>query len=76
MNIGPHIEAVSRREMIQKARQMRVEIEQLFLDTDHWNRNVRKASESEIDPDPDGRLKKLGASIDAMLAAENRRAQS
>lgn len=35
------------------------EIEQIFLDADHWNRCVRKDDEAEIDHDPDGELRVL-----------------
>lgn len=39
------------------------EIEQIFLDAEHWNTCVRKTSEAPIDPDPDGDLKSMLARL-------------
>lgn len=35
------------------------EIEQIFLDAEHWNRRVRKDGEAEIDADSNGELRAL-----------------
>jgi hypothetical protein len=45
----------TRESLINRARAARQEIEQIFLDVDHWNR-IRPAHEAPIDPDPDGAL--------------------
>ena len=49
-------------------RRMRADIEQIFLDINHWNR--RHPDEDPIDPDPDGTLRQLADEIDALLLAE------
>jgi len=40
---------------IDRAQRIRMEIEQIFRDVDHWNR-IRAPHEGPIDPDPDGSL--------------------
>ena len=39
------------------------EIEQIFIDAEHWNECVRQGHEDPIDPDPDGALMRLLASL-------------
>jgi hypothetical protein len=62
-----------RKKLIQRARALRDEISQMFTDVDHWNRCVRAVDEEEINPDPNGELTKLRASLNRMLAHENQR---
>lgn len=47
------------RESLLKRRAIRLarEIEQIFLDAEHWNTCVRQPSEAPIDPDPVGTRK-------------------
>jgi hypothetical protein len=58
----------SRQAIIKKARNIRKEIAQIFLDAEHWNNTHR--NEEPINPDPDGRLKRMGQGLDAMLQGE------
>ena len=56
--------------ILKKARAVRDDIEQQFLDIAHWNTHVRKPDEEPIDPDPDGVLRKLQDRLTRMLAAD------
>lgn len=44
------------------------DIEQIFLDAEHWNTCVRQPDEALIDPDPDGVLRKMLATLKPMSA--------
>ena len=63
----------SRAAIIDRARTMRAEIAQIFADAEHWNRVSVPRKGGAIDPDPDGKLKRLADSLDKMLAAEDKR---
>jgi hypothetical protein len=58
-----------RAQLIGRLRAMKAETEQIFIDTDHWNRV--HPDEEPIDPDPDGRLNRMLASINFALACED-----
>lgn len=49
---------ITRQTLIKDAVRQMLEIEDLFNTADYWNRNVRKADEDPINPDPDGELAK------------------
>ena len=59
---------IYRDKLIQRFTKLRAEIRQLFLDIEHWN--SIHPDEKPIDPDPDGRLKRMADAIDKMLARE------
>jgi hypothetical protein len=44
----------SRRDILLNNIAFRLNIFQMFTDTDYWNREVREAGEQKINPDPDG----------------------
>jgi hypothetical protein len=46
----------SRGELLRENLRLQLKIEQLFIDANYWNRNVRKKGETVIDPDPQGEL--------------------
>lgn len=56
--------------IVARARKLRDEIAQTFADAEHWNRVNVPWKGPAIDPDPDGRLKRIADSIDRMLSAE------
>ena len=60
----------SREAIIQRARDMRVNIEQIFSDAEHWNRLHVPWKGLPINPDPDGKLRRIADGIDKMLANE------
>lgn len=62
----------TRFQIIAKAKHIRAECLQILTDADYWNTHVRKECEAQIDPDPDGQLKRTIESIDVMLANEIR----
>ena len=49
-----------RKELIARARRIRQEIKQIFIDAEHWNNFVRSPFELPIDPDSDGSVGALG----------------
>lgn len=53
--------------ILAKAREQRREIDQLYLDTAHWNRT--RPDEEPIDCDPDGDLRRTAEMLDALLAS-------
>lgn len=59
-----------RRQLIERARRILKDIEQIFLDADYWNNHVRTPFEEPIDPDPGGELARYAAGLERMLAAE------
>lgn len=59
-----------RARLVERARVLRGEIEQVFTDVAHWNDEVRKADEAPIDPDPDGRLRRMADGLDRLLEDE------
>lgn len=63
----------NRARLVERARVLRGEIEQTFTDCAYWNDNVRKADEAPIDPDPDGRLRRMADGLDRMLEDEAQR---
>jgi hypothetical protein len=62
-----------RARIIANARQTRQEIEEIFVDCDHWNTHVRKPNEMPIDCDPDGELRRLADGLDTFIAIETGR---
>lgn len=62
-------EAVQRTRLIQRAVQMRHEIEIDLNTVAHWNEYVRKPHEAPIDPDPDGSYARMAAYLDSLIAA-------
>ncbi len=58
-----------RKELIARARRIRQEIKQIFIDAEHWNNFVRSPFELPIDPDSDGELARWAKALDRMLAA-------
>lgn len=63
----------TRAEIIARARTLRAQIAQTFADAEHWNRVSVPWKGPAIDPDPDGELKRIAASIDKMLAREEQK---
>jgi hypothetical protein len=61
---------IRRARIIHRLRETRAEVEQIFIDTDHWNQCVRKPNEQPIDPDPDGEMRRLSDAIARVLAAD------
>jgi hypothetical protein len=66
-----HLVRTSRTIIIGRARQLRAEIDQIFVDAEYWN--SEHPNDQPIDPDPDGRLRSIADGIDAMLAKEQER---
>lgn len=62
----------TRLQIINEAKRIRAEYQQIICDTEYWNTQVRKEHEPPIDPDPDGELKRTIERIDLMLANEIR----
>lgn len=60
-----------RAELIDRARRIRSDIEQVFIDVEYWNRI--HPEHDPIDPDPDGQLGRWAKAIDEMLAREGER---
>lgn len=52
-----------RESLLKRRDKLAHEIEQIFLDAEHWNTCVRKSHEAPIDPDPDGELKRILVSL-------------
>jgi hypothetical protein len=48
--------AKSRDELLKENLRIQLNIEQLYVDADSWNRFTRKKGEAVIDPDPNGEL--------------------
>lgn len=59
--------------LLARGMRLRLEIEQTFIDTAHWNDQVRRPDEDPIDPDPDGQLRKLAETLDRQFAQESAR---
>lgn len=59
---------ITRQGLIDEARRIRKEIEQIFLDAEHWN--LIHPEENPIDPDPDGTLVRMAKGIDEGLKRE------
>jgi hypothetical protein len=62
---------VTREQIIERAKTIRAEAQQIITDCEHWNAQVRKPHESVINPDPDGQLAKIIAGIDRGLSRED-----
>jgi hypothetical protein len=62
----------SRASIIARARKLRAEIEQAYADAAHWNSINCPHKGPPIDPDPDGKLRRIAEGIDKMLAREAR----
>ena len=61
-----------RSDLIQRVMTLKDEIDQIFIDTEYWNDNVRMADEESIDPDPDGILRMLREGLIKCLKNEIR----
>lgn len=61
----------TREELISDARRIKTEIDQIFVDAEYWNANVRKPEMAIVDPDPFGQLTRIRAGIVKMLKAED-----
>jgi hypothetical protein len=55
------------RGFVERAEEILAEINQIFLDADHWNCCVRKPGEANIDPDPDGALLSAKRNLEAFI---------
>lgn len=62
----------TRDDIIQDAKRIKAEVEQVFMDAASWNdySTARKRGCAPIDPDPYGELRRLLTAIDAFLAAD------
>lgn len=58
----------SREIIIARAKHLRGEIEQMFIDAAHWN--SINPDKPPVDPDPDGKMRQIADGLDKMLAAE------
>ena len=67
---GDQIDAHNRALLVNRVRQMRARIEQVFATADHWNRSHQ--AEQPLDADPDGRLRQTADELDALLLREQR----
>lgn len=59
-------------EILNRMKKLRAEILQLFVDADVWNTVYRKPDERIIDPDPDGKLKRLADALEKSIGNEER----
>lgn len=57
-----------RQRVIRNFRRVRANMQQLFVDVEHWNRT--HPHETPIDADPDGQMRRFITSIDYMLECE------
>ena len=57
--------------LVNRARQARAGIEQIFATADHWNRS--NPAEQPIDADPDGSFRRTADELDALLLREQPR---
>jgi hypothetical protein len=64
---------VEREVIVNRAKKLRAEIEQTFLDADHWNRT--HADQPPIEADPDGQLRQIASGLDSFLAFESEKAK-
>lgn len=55
--------AHTKESLLERKKNLIAEIEQIFVDAEHWNSSVRAEHEDPIDPDPDGTLGALWASL-------------
>jgi len=58
------------RSILDRAAKLRAEIEKLFADIVAWNDHRLKDWQSEIDPDPDGNLKRIADSLERLVAQD------
>ena len=65
------LDAHERALLVNRARLMRAQIEQIFNDADHWNRS--NPTEQPIDADPDGELRQTADELDEFLLREQPR---
>lgn len=62
---------LNRHGIVAKARALRDEIHQIFVDTESWNDNARQPDEDPIDPDPDGELSRILQGLNRGIARED-----
>ena len=55
-----------------EVRRIIADINQQFIDAEHWNTSCRKEGEEPINPDPDGQLARTKERLHGMLANEIR----
>jgi len=60
----------TRRRLINRTKILIDEIDQIFVDADYWNNNIRKENEALINPDPQCELKKLKVALHKTLKGE------
>ena len=60
----------TRAQMLDHARSLRAEIDQIFTDAAVWNdfSDARRVGYAPINPDPDGQLRRIADGIDRILA--------
>jgi len=66
---------VERQAFVQRMRELRMDIEQIFIDAASWNENstARKNGAEAINPDPDGELRRMADGLDRSIAREEKR---
>ena len=62
------LDAHNRALLLEQVRMTRAEIEQIFMDAEHWNR--MHPNEAKIDVDSDGTLRQTADDLDALLLRE------
>ena len=62
---------VERQQFVNRAKTILAEIEQIFIDVEYWNDNIRKPHEEPIDPDPDGMLGRLKDGLMKFIECED-----
>ena len=67
---GDRLDAHNRALLVNRVRQQRARIEQVFTTADYWNRS--HPDEQPLDADPDGRLRQVADELDAVLLREQR----
>lgn len=50
---------MTKESLLRRRSRLAHDIEQIFIDAQHWNECVRETHEAPIDPDPDGELKRI-----------------
>lgn len=53
------MDEITKESLMKRRVRLAHEIEQIFIDAEHWNQCVRQSSEAPIDPDPDGELRRI-----------------
>ena len=56
--------------LVNRARALRLELDQHFADLAHWNDTIRRPDEAPLHPDPDGHLRLMARTLDRWLQQE------